>query len=129
MATLSNKGRNGGKLMRPAKGETMNPNGRPRKWVSTLIKDRGYKLSEVHDAMKVLMEMSEKELIEVEKDQKATIMERTVAAALLKSKRNSSLYSMETILDRTFGKPKETTELTGPEGKPLFEKITIEIVK
>ena len=35
--------RNGGTLTRPDKGETMNPNGRPRKYVSQL-KEQGYKL-------------------------------------------------------------------------------------
>jgi len=34
------KQQHGGSLTRPAKGETMNPNGRPRKYVS-LLKEQG----------------------------------------------------------------------------------------
>jgi hypothetical protein len=38
------------------KGEVANPNGRPRKYVSEL-RAQGYKLSEVNDAIQVLMSM------------------------------------------------------------------------
>ena len=41
--------------LKPAqKGEVRNPNGRPRKFVS-LLKEQGYKLSEVNDAIQVLL--------------------------------------------------------------------------
>ena len=44
------KGRNGGTLKVPEKGETANPNGRPKKF-TTLMKEQGYKLSEVNDSI------------------------------------------------------------------------------
>jgi hypothetical protein len=103
--------RNGGTLTRPDKGETMNPNGRPRKYVSQL-KEQGYKLSEVNDAIQALMSMDVEELKDVLENPKATILELTIAKAMVKSLQNGSLYSMETLLTRVYGKPKETQEVT-----------------
>jgi hypothetical protein len=101
--------KHGGALMRPAKGETMNPNGRPRKYIS-ILKEQGYKLSEVNDCIQTLMSMTEEELRKVNGDKHATILETTIAAAMIKSKKNGSLYSLETLLTRVYGKPKETID-------------------
>ena len=103
--------RNGGTLTRPDKGEIMNPNGRPRKYVSQL-KEQGYKLSEVNDAIQALMSMDIEELQSVLENPKATILELTIAKAMIKSLQNGSLYSMETLLTRVYGKPKEIQEVT-----------------
>lgn len=90
------------------KGEVANPNGRPRKYVS-LLKEQGYKVSEINDTIQAMMAMDLSELIKVNDNPKATIMEKTVAAAMMKSLKNGSLYSLETLLTRVYGKPKETT--------------------
>lgn len=89
--------------------EKRNINGRPRKYVSNL-KDQGYKIAEVNDAIQVLMSMTVKELTEVVDNTEATVLEKTVAKAMLKSMKNGSLYSLDTLLTRTFGKPKETVD-------------------
>ena len=98
----------GGSLTRPDKGEAMNPNGRPRKYIS-LLKEQGYKASEVNDAIQALMAMDLDELQKVNDNPKATILEKTVAAAMLKSLKNGSLFSLETLLTRVYGRPKETS--------------------
>ena len=103
--------RNGGTLTRPDKGETMNPNGRPRKYVSQL-KEQGYKLAEVNDAIQALMSMDVEELKAVLENPKATIFELTIAKAMVKSLQNGSLYSMETLLTRVYGKPKEIQQVS-----------------
>ena len=90
------------------KGEVANPNGRPRKYVS-LLKDQGYKLSEINDTIQNMMAMDLDELKAVWDNPKATIMEKTVAAAMRKSLEKGSLYSIDTLLTRVYGKPKETT--------------------
>lgn len=98
----------GGELKVLQKGETANPNGRPRKYVS-LLKEQGYRVSEINDTIQAMMAMDLKELQAVNDNPKATIMEKTVAAAMLKSLKNGSLFSLETLLTRVYGKPKETT--------------------
>ena len=105
------KGKNGGTLIVPNKGETNNPNGRPRKYVS-LLKEQGYKLSEVNDCIQAIMAMDLEELKSVWDNPKATILEKTIANALRKSLEKGSLYSIDTLLNRVYGKPKETNQVT-----------------
>tara|TARA_R110000787_G_scaffold74970_4_gene166296 strand:- start:3469 stop:3834 length:366 start_codon:yes stop_codon:yes gene_type:complete len=106
------------------KGVSGNPKGRPKKF-TTILKDNGYKISEINDTIQVMLAMSVKELETVEKYDKATVLERTIAKAMLKSLKNGSLYSMETLLSRTFGQPKQemSTEITLPQ--PLFPDVII----
>lgn len=90
-------------------GQSGNPNGRPRKWVSTLW-ERGYKKSEVVDCIQVLIAMDEKELEDIAKDKTLTILETIVATALLQAKKKKSLYNIETLLTRVYGAPKQEIE-------------------
>ena len=90
------------------KGEIRNPNGRPRKYVS-LLKEQGYKLSEINDTIQNMMAMDLQELKSVWDNPKATVLEKTIAAAMRKSLEKGSLYSLDTLLTRVYGKPKETT--------------------
>ncbi len=92
------------------KGETLNPNGRPRKYVS-LLKEQGYKLSEINDTIQNMMAMDLEELKGVFENPKATILEKTVANAMKKSLEKGSLYSIETLLTRVYGKPKEQMDI------------------
>jgi hypothetical protein len=91
-------------------GESGNPNGRPRKYV-TLLKEQGYKLSEINDTIQVMMSMNMEELNEVYKNPKATIIEKTIANAMNKSLQKGSLYSLDTLLTRVYGKPKEQMDI------------------
>jgi hypothetical protein len=91
-------------------GESGNPNGRPRKYVS-LLKEQGYKLSEINDSIQALMSMDEEELKSVSTNDKATVLEKTIAKAILKSMSNGSLYSLDTLLTRVYGKPKEQMDI------------------
>ncbi len=59
-----------------------NLEGRPRKYVS-LLKEQGYKLNEINDSIQALMSMTPKELEAVTKNPEATVLEMTVAPALM----------------------------------------------
>ena len=91
-------------------GESGNPNGRPRKYV-TLLKEQGYKLSEINDTIQVMMSMDMDELSDVYKNPKATVLEKTIANAMNKSLQKGSLYSLDTLLTRVYGKPKEQMDI------------------
>ena len=93
------------------KGNCANPNGRPRKYVS-ILKDAGYKVSEINDTIQNMMAMDLQELKEVYENPKATILEKTIANAMKRSLEKGSLYSLETLLTRVYGKPKETADVT-----------------
>ena len=100
------------------KGQSGNPNGRPRKYVS-LLKEQGYKVSEINDTIQAMMAMEIDELKEVWDNPKATILEKTIANAMRKSLEKGSLYSLETLLSRVYGNPKQMTELTGANQEPI----------
>lgn len=102
-------------------GQSGNPFGRPKKYVS-MLRQQGYKLAEVNDCIQVLMSMGEKELATVLENDEATVLEKTIAKAMIKSLEKGSLYSAETLLTRVFGKPKELSESTGTQ------KIIVEYV-
>ena len=62
------------------KGQSGNPNGRPRKYVTTLAAN-GYKRSEINDTIQAMMAMTIEELKGVYENPKATILEKTMAVS------------------------------------------------
>lgn len=102
--------------------QNINRKGRPRKYVS-LLKEQGYKLSEINDTIKSLMSMDLNELKKIWEDPKATILEKTIANALQKSMNKGNLDALETLTTRVFGRPTEKTEISGEVG------ITNRIIK
>ncbi len=83
------------------KGQSGNPKGKDRKYV-TLLKEQGYRLGEINDTIQVMMSMTIEELKGVYDHPDATILEKTIANAMNKSLKNGSLYSMDTYLSWTF---------------------------
>jgi hypothetical protein len=106
---------NSQKALTPVKkGQVLNPYGQPRKYVSTLIKD-GYKKAEVNDTIQALISMNVEEIKEVLTNDQATILEKTVASALIKSISRGDLSSIESLINRVYGKPKDHVETSGTQ--------------
>jgi hypothetical protein len=93
------------------KGVVNNPNGRPKKF-TTLLRESGYRIAEINDTIQVMLQMTIDELADVYKNPQATILEKTIAGAMKKSLEKGSLYSIDTLLTRVYGKPKETAQIT-----------------
>ena len=107
------------------KGESGNPNGRPRKYVSTLI-DQGYKRSEINDTIQNMMAMTIEEVKAVWDNPTATVLEKTIASAIRKSIEKGTLYSMETLLSRVYGQPKqEVAASISPQ--PIWQGVKLEV--
>jgi hypothetical protein len=87
----------------------INKNGRPRKWISE-IKDQGYTLSEITDAIQVLISLEPDKLQEIRTNPQSTVLEITIASAIIRSIQKGDLDSIETLITRVFGKPKEKIE-------------------
>ena len=85
--------------------------GRPKKFTTELA-EHGYKLAEVNDSIQAIMAMNEVQIKEVLKNPDATMFEKTVAKAIIKSYEKGSLYSMDTLMSRVYGKPQEKVEAT-----------------
>jgi hypothetical protein len=85
--------------------------GRPKKLI-TQMKDIGYTKTQVEDTMLSMLSLGRKELEKIDKGDEYTIMERTIAGALLKGHDKNSLFNLEMLLTRSQGKPKETIDQT-----------------
>jgi len=109
-------------------GESGNPKGRPKKPVLQM-KVEGYKLAEINDTIQMMCSMTAQELLKVWENPKATILERTIASALRKSIEKGNLDSVETLLNRVYGKPKEKVDITTAGEKINEPRVTIEILK
>jgi hypothetical protein len=104
-------------------GQSGNPNGRPRKVVSTLT-HLGYKKSEVNDTIQNMMALTQGELRQIYEDPNATILERTIANALNKGLIKGSLFAIEGLLTRAFGMPRIEVEASFRE-TPIFNTIDL----
>lgn len=115
--------KNGGTFHVLEKGETANPNGRPKKLINALRAD-GYKLCQIVDCMTNMLALSKRELEKIWKDENETytILEQTIASALLKSRAAGRLDSVSSLLDRAFGQPTKLVQDVTPE-QPLFTEI------
>ena len=109
------------------KGQSGNPNGRPRKFVCQL-KDMGYNKQDINQTIENMMAMTLSELADIFKDDNCTILERTIANAMRKSLENGSLYSLETLISRVHGVPNQTINQTITE-RPIFNGIDINVTK
>ena len=107
------------------KGESGNPNGRPRKYV-TLLVEQGYKRSEINDTIQNMMAMTVDELKAVWDNPRATILEKTIASAMRKSIEKGTLYSLETLLSRVYGMPKQELAAT-VESRPIWTGLKLRV--
>lgn len=107
------------------KGQSGNLKGRPRKMVS-VMKDFGYNKQDVNATIENMMAMTLDELAKVYKDELATVLERTVANAIKKSLDKGSLYSIEVLLNRIHGLPKQEVE---QKVEAEIKGLTIEIIR
>ena len=92
------------------KGQSGNPKGQPRK-LATKLKDIGYTKAQAADTINAMLAMNIVELKEMFENPNATILEKTIAAALKRSLEKGSLYSIDTLLNRTHGKSTEMVQV------------------
>lgn len=91
------------------KGKSGNPNGRPRKF-TTSLKEDGYRQSEINDTIQVMLAMTPEELKGVVSSPEATVLEITIASAIRKSIQQGNLISIETLITRLYGRPKDVID-------------------
>lgn len=87
-----------------------NPFGRPIGIVN-LLKKEGFTQSQVNKTILQLLTLTEIEILEIQKNINANILERTVAKALIKGLHSGSLYALESLLNRSIGMPNSKQNL------------------
>lgn len=117
------EGKNGGTLIRVEKGDpSPNPNGRPKGSLNTKTIIRRW-LSAVETAKNALSG----------EDEDLTQLDIITIAQIVKA-RNGDTFAFNALLDRTDGKPKQFTELSGSEGAMLpssvdYSKLPTEVLQ
>jgi hypothetical protein len=116
------EGRNGGKLKIPEKGETNNPNGRPKKSFSLMnetLKKEGYEpltKGQLMEAYSLLFSIDEAKISELAEDETQPLAIRLIIQEMTEPQsRGKALIDMR---DYLFGKARE--ELKIIEEQPLF---------
>ena len=108
-------------------GESGNPKGRPKKPVLQL-KVQGYKLHEINDTIQAMVSMTFEELKFIYENPNSTVLEKTIAGALRKSLDKGNLDSIETLMNRVYGKPNEKLDITTGGDKLDQPNFTIKII-
>jgi hypothetical protein len=85
-------------------------NGRPKKFI-TQLNTMGYTNTEIIETLKVLLAMTIFELHEVYTSPNATILELSIAKALVKGIERGNIYTLNELLNRILGKPKDSPEV------------------
>ena len=106
------------------KGESGNALGKPRKLLST-VKGLGYTRVELQDSLTNLITLTIDQLKDHEQKSDVPALERIICRAILKSYKNGSLYNIEVLMDRIFGRPTESKHITGEID---FKSVSIEYV-
>lgn len=100
------------------KGETLNPNGRPKKLVSGLIselKAKGYenvKASQVTDVIELMIGLDREEIIRLGSDNDQPMYVRIVARKLASTNDKDLFETIEKLLDRGHGKAMIKQDIT-----------------
>jgi hypothetical protein len=96
---IKNKGRNNGTLYSWEKGQSGNPNGRPRKVASTL-KIKGYTNDEIYRTIYNLLALKRSELLEFMESSDVTVFEEGVFKMIKKLCKDGKSEILDYILKR-----------------------------
>ena len=113
------------------KGQSGNPNGRPKK-IETVLKDHflaehNVKLtkSQTQDIVKTLLSKTRSELMELAKDESLPFWVALIANKASRDFKKGSIHILDVLWDRVYGKPKEEVEQTINGGKPEIIEVVI----
>ena len=84
-----------------------------------------YSNSQVLDTIKNIIALTESEVNNIAENEDFTILGRMIAKALLKDLSKGSLFNLELLISRTFGKPKETASFQTNEKIEVVWKLSV----
>jgi len=92
-------------------GETLNPNGRPRK-IYTILKESGYTKDDVRTAFNEIAWADIDGLQKIFKDPKSPAIIKVIAHAYKRAIEKGDYRYVSEIIQQSIGKPKETSEVS-----------------
>jgi hypothetical protein len=126
------KGKNGGTLQRLNKGETANPNGRPKKLENILheyfFAEHNVKLSkaQTQDMIQVVLGKTKAELVELAKNDELPFWISLIAKKATRDFEKGSIHILDVLFDRVYGKPREEITQNIIE-RPIFTGIDLDV--
>jgi len=102
-------------------GQTLNPNGRPKR-IYTILKESGYSKEDIGDAFKEIGWQTIEDLQEIVDDPKKPVILKVIARAFIKGADKGDFRYVSEILQHVIGKPKEQSE------NKHLHKIVVEYV-
>lgn len=102
-------------------GQTLNPNGRPKK-IYTVLKESGYSKDDMREAFHEIGWLTEDDAKAIIDDPTKPLLVKTLAQAFIKGAMKGDYRYIAEIIQQVIGKPKESLEIT----KKVY-KITMNI--
>ena len=107
------------------KGETLNPNGRPKK-IYTIIKESGYTKDDIRAAFEEAGWQTKEELEAIIEDETKPVILKVISRAFLKGAEKGDYRYISEIMQQAIGKPKESVDSQiKQEIKVTFAKFDI----
>lgn len=92
-------------------GQSGNPKGRAKKYLTSVTDKTGYANSEIQDCIKSMLRMTTPEIKQILKDDSIPVLEKIIASGIQSDIEKGELRNLETLMNRSYGKPKESIEL------------------
>jgi hypothetical protein len=122
----------GGSLTRPNKGETMNPNGRPKNLENLLhdhfLAEHNLRLTkgQAQAMIQVILGKTKNELIEMANNNDLPFWVALIAKKANRDWEKGSIHILDVLFDRVYGKPKEEVVQVIHE-RPIFTGINLDV--
>lgn len=122
----------GGKLRRLKKGQSGNPNGRPKKLENILhdyfFAEHNVKLSkaQTQDMIQVILGKTKSELVDMAKDDTLPFWISLIAKKATRDFEKGSIHILDVLFDRVYGKPREEITQNIIE-RPIFTGIELDV--
>ena len=104
-----------------------NPNGRPKSLKTMLKHECNLTPSQTNEAIMSILTFTRNEIEYLSMDESQPMYARMIAAALIKDYERGSLNSLESLLNRTQGTPKQQIQVDTFNERPIFVGIDLDI--
>lgn len=103
-----------------------NREGRPKSLKTILNQECSLTPSQCNEAILSLLGMTLTQVSQEAENEEAPMFNRIIARAMLKTYKTGSLYVLESLMNRTMGLPRQQTELTTIQEKPIFVSLNLD---